>query len=784
MTDRPALDAGEAGDAHVLGGPWRAAIADEQLRRSYPDADFDDTSWESVTLPHHWRSEPAFAATDGPLLYRTQLDTPAPFGPGAERDGEADEPRRTWLTLDGVFYTSDVWLDGSYLGDTEGYFFPHTFEISDALRAQHEHTLALEVSCRPEADRAAKRNLTGVFQHSFERDQHGNPGGIWRPVRIEQTGPVRVKHFRTSCRDANVESATVFVRAVLDTVVARTVTIDTTIAPVGAGAGVIAHRSSHPLATGENRLEWVVEVPDPQLWWPHTLGAQPRYDVRVEVKTGTADPGREAAGPDEALVVSDRRHRRIGLRSVTMRDWIFSINGERLFLKGANQGPTKLALAEASDDDFARDVALAKAANLDFLRVRAHVSKPGFYDAADEAGLLLWQDMPLQWGYHRSIRKQARRQARELVDLLAHHPSVFVWCGHNEPLAIDIGPDTLAEPRDRAKLVARGLVGQALPAWNKSVLDTSIKRVLEKHDGSRPVIAHSGVLPHLPQLDGTDSHLWFGWHHGDARGLSTALRLWPRLARFVSELGAQAVPTDAAFLQPDRWPDLDWEAAAERHGLQRAAFERQVPPAEHATFDGWRDASQRHQADLLRTQVEALRLLKYAPTGGFAISAFADGHPLVSVAVLDHQRVPKLGYDALAAACRPIAVIADRLPPAVRPGDALALAVYVVNDARISLSDMIVRAHLCWGEGTGSPTDRSPDRSHVWRWQGDVPPDSCTRIGTIEALVPDQRGPLTLDVSLDRASAAPDPVGLPAAAVLPIVSHDRSTIVTGEPPGR
>ena len=37
--------------------------------------------------------------------------------------------------LDGVFYTSDVWLDGTYLGDTEGYFFPHAFEVTDALAA-------------------------------------------------------------------------------------------------------------------------------------------------------------------------------------------------------------------------------------------------------------------------------------------------------------------------------------------------------------------------------------------------------------------------------------------------------------------------------------------------------------------------------------------------------------------------------------------------------------------------------------------------------------------------
>ncbi len=153
-----------------------------------------------------------------------------------------------------------------------------------------------------------------------------------------------------------------------------------------------------------------------------------------------------------------------------------------------------MALAEATPAEMAADVALAGEAGLDFLRLHAHVARPELYDAADEAGLLLWQDLPLQRGYSRGVRGQARRQAREAVDLLAHHPSVFVWCGHNEPMAV-------------------GAV-QALPTWNRTLLDRAMKSVLERNDGTRPVIAHSGVLPHPPQLDGTDSHLYFGWHTG------------------------------------------------------------------------------------------------------------------------------------------------------------------------------------------------------------------------------------------------------------------------------
>src|SRR3546814_1493756 len=96
-----------------------------------------------------------------------------------------------------------------------------------------------------------------------------------------------------------------------------------------------------------------------------------------------------------------------------------------------------MQLAEATAEDLARDVDLALDANLDLLRIHGHISRPELYDAADERGLLIWQDLPLQWGYARGIRKQAVQQATAAVDLLGHHPSLAIWCGHNEPMAVE-----------------------------------------------------------------------------------------------------------------------------------------------------------------------------------------------------------------------------------------------------------------------------------------------------------------------------------------------------------
>ncbi len=199
-----------------LDGDWRAAIATEPLRRSYQDPVFDDGDWATLAVPGHWQRAEPFAATDGPILHRRSFES-----------DELAAIERSWLVFDGIFYQSDVWLDGAYLGDTEGYFFPHQFEVTQPLRDRAEHVLSVEVTCASQRDRRKKRNLTGVFQHWDAVDATANPGGIWAGVRIETSGPVRIRTARARCPEADPERARVTLRAVLDSIDERTVTLRT-----------------------------------------------------------------------------------------------------------------------------------------------------------------------------------------------------------------------------------------------------------------------------------------------------------------------------------------------------------------------------------------------------------------------------------------------------------------------------------------------------------------------------------------------------------------------------
>ncbi|HLI54493.1 MAG TPA: hypothetical protein VKU88_09210 [Acidimicrobiales bacterium] len=687
-----------------LGGTWRAAESNEDNRRRAPEPGFDDSSWAEVPVPGHWRSSEAFAASDGPLLYRRRFSTSRP------ENGE-----RAFLVFDGIFYQADVWLDNDYLGDTEGYFFPHVFEVGGVLSRGDEHTVAVEVACPPPADRTAKRALTGVFQHWDCIDPDWNPGGLWRGVRIERTGPVRLSHLKVTCREATAERAVLDVEAGLDAIAPLGAEISTEVAAED-GTVVAGHTEHQALSGGANVVRWRVFVERPALWWPRALGDQPLHRVTV------------AVGADGAP--SDARSVLTGLRQVALSNFVATVNAERLFLKGANLGPARRDLANANADDLARDVALAADAGLDLIRVHGHISRPELYEAADRQGMLVWQDLPLQWGYG-NVRRQAVAQARQAVNLLAHHPSIALWCAHNEPVAIDIAPGRALAPRTVARFVA----GQALPTWNKTFLDRSVARALAKADGSRAVVAHSGVVPHPAW--GTDSHFYFGWYHGEERDFPRVLSGLPVTARFVSEFGAQAVPETADFMRPDEWPDLDWERLERHHCFQRGIFQRRVPPGDFPGFDEWRNATQEYQATVLRFHIETLRRLKYRPTGGFCFFMLADAQPAVTWSVLDHHRVPKVAYRAVADACAPVVFVADRPAAEYRPGERVDLALHAVSDLRSPLGAVTAEVAASW-----------PGGGRRWRFAGDLPEDSCVRVGRLSFVVPAGTGEGLLELRL------------------------------------
>jgi beta-mannosidase len=645
-----------------LDGAWQILPVDE-FRERYPE-----DGWLDAQVPGHWQQREDLEHYAGKVVYRRDFSFRRARG------------KRYRLRLNGVFYRSRVYLNDRRLGENEGYFSPQEYEVTGILKGKN--TLLVEVDCPDEEELDNKTMIMGVFSHWDALDPETNPGGIWLPVEIVRSGEVCVKQTQMRVEDLRQDSlARVACRVVLDAQVATSAELRVSLGPHNFDGDSQVFRKEVNLSAGSNVVEMSMEVENPRLWWTHDQGFPHLYHVTLEVTTsGSKRP-------------SDKIEFNFGLRTFEMRDWVAYLNGRRMFVRGNNYGPGDARLATMTRERFQRDLELATRANMNMLRIHAHVEHPAFYEVADESGMLLWQDFPLQWGYSKDVLPEALRQVEQMVHHLFNHPSIVIWCTHNEP---GIGP----EPPGRGWLwIAKTLFSLLFYNRDRDRMDSQLKQRVEELDGSRFVVRSSGEW-RVPVLrKGTDSHVYYGWYRrpGPAEKLET---LGKRLC-FVTEFGAQSFPNyeSSTRFMAEELAQIDWDRLEARHSLQRERMDEWLNLGSYTDLHDLIDASQEHQIAVNRAYIDRLRFQKYRPTGGVLAFSFHDPNPAVQWSVLDYWRVPKRSYHDMRRAFHPqyVFTLLERSEFAV--GEELAVPIYVVNDSPEAYDEVDVSAEVVDAEG-------------------------------------------------------------------------------------
>jgi hypothetical protein len=158
------------------------------------------------------------------------------------------------------------------------------------------------------------------------------------------------------------------------------------------------------------------------LWWPRGYGEAALYDAKVEVYS-------EAELLDTAAV-------KVGIRSVKLiqepdeegKSFIFQINGQNVFCKGANWIPADSFLPKVNYQQYNKLLTYAAEANFNMLRVWGGgvYEADEFYDLCDALGIMVWQDfMYVCAGYPEEewFLREAEREAMEAILRLRGHPA-------------------------------------------------------------------------------------------------------------------------------------------------------------------------------------------------------------------------------------------------------------------------------------------------------------------------------------------------------------------------
>ncbi len=583
-----------------LNGKWNfTKLAESTLtKRSIP---VKKTKGRIIEVPSNWyRQGEDFA---GEALYETSFRAPI------LQRGQA-----AFLRFKGADYFLRAELNGHRLGNHEGYFQTFEFPATSALLNQNQLKVWVE---SPKENTKVwphhKHLIKGIFNHHDARpgswdQEHGqdhNTGGLWNGMELLLVNRVFLKQTHASSVLLNNGQAVVNLKLVLVNV-AESGEYDIEVDFTGEGfpAKLKTKKNIH-LQRGQTEVQLSQTFKKPRLWWTWDQGEPNLYKASISIRRC------------ETRHVVETGSVRFGIREIKVTpQWEFFLNGRKFFPRGTNIIPTQW-LSEYTGDKPRHDVKLMKEANLNAVRVHAHVNRQEFYDACDEAGLFVWQDFALQWSYEATdaFTRNACRQIKEMVRLLYNHPSIFVWCCHNEP------------------------------SFNKDELDPILARAVKEEDDSRFVDTQSDFR----------FHPYPGWYLDDSALKDTPGTIGPENT-FYSEFGAQALPEVASlrkmFTPKELWPP-DWKKWA-IHDFQYFQTFNVARLDMGKSIGEFVKNSQEHQAYTVKEYIQSFRAKKYKPMNGYFQFMFVDCWPAITWSVVDYFRKPKLGYQALQTASQPL----------------------------------------------------------------------------------------------------------------------------------
>jgi beta-mannosidase len=220
------------------------------------------------------------------------------------------------------------------------------------------------------------------------------------------------------------------------------------------------------------------------------------------------------------------------------RSFYFKIDGNPVYMKGANYIPSEVFLPRLKKEDYRKIILAAKNANMNMLRIWGGgiYEDDAFYDLCDEYGIYVWQDFMFAGAMvpgNKDFINNVHEEVKYQIERLRHHPCIVVWCGNNE---IDEAWHNWGWQK---QFDLYG--GDSAKVWNdyKKLFQDSIAAWVNRYDGARPYTSTSPLngWGRAKSFTEGDSHFWGVWW-----GLQDIEVFETKTGRFVSEYGMQAMP--------------------------------------------------------------------------------------------------------------------------------------------------------------------------------------------------------------------------------------------------
>ncbi len=389
----------------------------------FVQVNFDDSSWETVNLPHDWAiKEPFYKGPDakvgggmgrlpspGVAWYRKKLEIPA-----------TDIGKNIFLDVDGAMSYAMVWLNGHLVGGWPYGYASWRLDLTPYIVPGGINQIAI----RLDNPNNSSRWYPG--------------GGIYRNVWLVKVNPVHIAHWGTSVTTENVskESATIKVKVNIDNNSTFDVALDAVnrIFPLDRKG----KRSKQPVAKTKPvkilinantnaRTNSIFTINDPNLWGPPPTQTPNLY---VAITTLLMD-GKPI----------DSYETQFGIRALKFDpDSGILINGELIRIQGVNQHHDLGALGAAFNIRAAeRQLEILREMGCNAIRMAHNPPAPELLELTDRMGFLVideifdvWKRKKTPLDFHLIFPDWDEQDIRAFVCRDRNHPSVIIWSYGNE----------------------------------------------------------------------------------------------------------------------------------------------------------------------------------------------------------------------------------------------------------------------------------------------------------------------------------------------------------------
>ena len=488
----------------------------------------DDSSWETVNIPHTWNDKDADDETPGfyrgPVWYRKQLFI-----------DKSQEGRRAVIYFEGANQEVRFYLNGQFVGEHKGGYTRFCFDITPHLRYGQENLFAIYVN------NVYNPNIPPLSaDFTFF-------GGIYRDVYLQFMNPVHIAtndyassgvYIRTP--EVNNSAASVEITTLLtnDMPQATEIRVENIICDAD-GKEVKKTQAEVKLAAGETKtdISKKIKIDSPRLW---DIDDPYRYMVYTRILDK-----RKGTLLDEVV-------NPLGLRWFKFdSEKGFFLNGKGRKLIGTARHQDYFQKGNALCDELhVQDVLLLKEMGGNYLRVSHYPQDPVIMEMCDKLGIVTSVEIPVvnavtetEEFLHNSVE-----MAKEMVRQDFNRPSVMIWGYMNEIF--------LRRPYTEGKQLEdyyrfTEKVARALEATIREE-DPSRYTMMAYHN--MPQYYEDAHLTEIPMIQGWN--LYQGWYEPDInefqRLLDRAHKVYKGKVLMVTEYGPGVDPRVHSY-QPERF---------------------------------------------------------------------------------------------------------------------------------------------------------------------------------------------------------------------------------------